>query len=265
MILILVPILIFGLGLLIGSFLNVVILRMNTGRSVVTGRSKCATCARELNWYELIPVFSFVALRGRCRTCKNDISFQYALVEILTAISFMMAYIKILVAGNFTSYALISFVFTLIITCLLVVIFVYDVKHKIIPDKIVFPFILLSLAAIVWKGFTLPGFLIGNAVINGVYVALPFFLLWFLSKGRFMGFGDVKLALGIGWLLGLYGGFAAILLSFWIGGAVGLFLMAISRKYKMSSQIPFGPFLILGVFIVGLWGVTISNIFPIWP
>lgn len=258
------PLLVFVFGLIIGSFLNVVILRMNTGRSVVRGRSKCAVCSRTLAWYELIPVFSFLGLRGKCRTCKTQISFQYALVELVTAITFVIAYIKIVIVGGFDLYAWVAFIFTLVVSSLLIIIFAYDLRHKIIPDKIVYPFILLSLLSIVWKAITIAGFLGGNAIIGGIIVALPFFLLWAFSKGRFMGFGDVKLALGIGWLLGTAGGFAAILFSFWFGGAVGLFLIALSRKYNMKSEIPFAPFLIIGVFVAGLWGITISSLIPIW-
>lgn len=255
------PLLIFVCGLLIGSFLNVVILRLNTGRSIVTGRSKCARCSRTLEWYELIPVFSFLALRGKCRTCKNHISFQYAVVELTTAIVFTISYIKMVIAGGFTTLALLSFAITCIIAALLIVIFVYDVRHKIIPDVMVYPFILLALVSMVWKSFMVPGFSFGATLVEGVVVALPFFLLWFLSKGRVMGFGDVKLALGIGWLVGLSEGLMTLVLSFWIGGIVGLFLLALSHKYKMKSEIPFAPFLIIALFIVGLWQVTLDTFF----
>lgn len=265
MILILIPIMVFGLGLIIGSFLNVVIFRLNTGRSVVSGRSKCSSCSRKLEWYELIPVFSFLALRGKCRTCKNEISFQYAIVELLSAVSFVLIYMRIVVVGNLSPMSWIVFAFSAVISSLLIVIFIYDLRHKIIPDKVVYPFILLALFSIVWRGITMPGFLIGSSVVDGVLVALPFFLLWFLSKGRLMGFGDVKLSLGIGWLLGLASGFAAIIISFWVGGVVGLLLIAVSKKYAMKSQVPFAPFLIIGVLVAGLWGLTISSMFPIWP
>ena len=255
---------IFALGLLIGSFLNVVILRMNTGRSVVVGRSKCARCSRELAWYELIPVLSFLGLRGKCRTCKQPISFQYALVELVTAIVFVIIYTKIVIVGGFTAAAITLFLFALIIASLLIVITVYDLRHKIIPDNMVYPFILLALLAIVWQSVLVPEFRILPALVEGAVVALPFFLLWHFSKGRLMGFGDVKLMLGIGWLMGLTAGFTVLVLSFWIGGIIGLFLLALTRHYGMKSQIPFGPFLILGLFIVALWNVTISSLFPIW-
>jgi len=258
------PVFVFVFGLVIGSFLNVVILRMNTGRSVAKGRSKCSRCSTTLAWYELVPVFSFLGLRGKCKTCNNHISFQYPLVELLTAIIFTLVYVSAITTYSISGIAAIVFFFSAAIASLLMVIFVYDIRHTIIPDTIVYLFIILSLISIVWRMMTMPGFSPISAVIGGVFVALPFFLLWAFSKGRLMGFGDVKLTLGIGWLLGLTGGFSALLFAFWIGGLFGLFLLGLSRKYSMRSQIPFAPFLILGTFIVGVYGVTIFSLFQLW-
>lgn len=261
---ILLPIFIGILGLIIGSFLNVVILRMNTGRSVAKGRSKCARCNVTLSWYELVPVFSFLGLRGKCKTCNAPISFQYPLVELITAITFTILYTTIIFSYGLTLVSFITFVFSAAVASLLIIIFVYDIRHTIIPDQAVYMVIILGLLSIFWHLLTVPGFAAATAVFDGVLVALPFFLLWALSKGRLMGFGDVKLALGIGWLLGLVGGFSAILFSFWIGGLVGLFLLALSRKYSMRSEVPFAPFLIMGTFIVGVWGITIVSLFQLW-
>ncbi len=260
----LLPLFIFIFGLIIGSFLNVVILRMNTGRSIAKGRSKCARCSVPLSWYELIPVFSFLGLRGKCKTCNEHISFQYPIVELLTGITFTILYGAALHTHGFTLIGLLVFLFSIKVASLLIIIFVYDIKHGIIPDAIVYLFILLSLVSIAWNMFLIPGFAAGPAIVYGVLVALPFFLLWYFSKGTFMGFGDVKLALGMGWLLGLTGGFSAVIFSFWIGGIVGLFLLAVSRKHSMRSQVPFAPFLILGTFIVGVWGITLTSLFQLW-
>jgi len=261
---VLLPVFIFILGLIIGSFLNVVILRMNTGRSVATGRSSCARCNTTLSWYELIPVFSFLGLRGKCKNCKKQISFQYPLVELITAIIFTILYTMVIATHGVGVAALLVFLFSATVASLLIVIFVYDIRHNIIPDTMVYLFIVLSLISIVWSAFTIPGFQIGTAVVAGVAVALPFFLLWYFSKGAMMGFGDVKLALGIGWLLGLVGGYSVILFAFWIGAIVGLFLLGLSRKYSMQSQIPFAPFLITATLIVGVWGVTVLSLFQLW-
>jgi prepilin signal peptidase PulO-like enzyme (type II secretory pathway) len=258
------PLIIFVLGLIIGSFLNVVILRMNTGRSIVRGRSACARCNKALRWYELVPVVSFLALRGKCRSCKLPISFQYPVVELVTAVLFILLYLKIPIQMGFTAYAWLSFFFSVAVACTLIVIAVYDARHKIIPDTAVYFFILLSILSIAVKATLFPGFPLFDQVFSGVLVALPFFILWWLSGGRVMGFGDVKLALGIGWLLGLSGGFAAVMLAFWIGAVFGLLLIAATHRTSLKSEVPFAPFLIIGVFIVGIWQVTIASFFPLW-
>lgn len=254
------PFAIFLFGLFIGSFLNVVIIRLNTGKRFVRGRSMCMRCGKELAWFELLPVLSFLVLRGKCRTCKKDISFQYPIVELITALVFTLLYIKLPLANGFSALSWIGFGYALVVSSLLMVIAVYDLRHKIIPDSVVYPFILLSLAPLAYHALTDPSFLLLPAIASGAMVALPFFLLWFFSRGAWMGFGDVKLALGIGWLLGVSGGFAAVLLSFWIGGVFGLFLIGLNRTYTIKSQVPFAPFLIAGACIAGAWGVTIGTL-----
>jgi leader peptidase (prepilin peptidase)/N-methyltransferase len=157
------------------------------------------------------------------------------------------------------------FLFSTIMASLLIVILVYDFRHKIIPDKIVYPFIVLSFVSIIWKVATITSFSFLSAILAGILLAAPFFFLWFLSKGRLMGFGDVKLALGMGWLVGISGSITLFFLSFWLGAIVGLLLIATSKVHSMKSEIPFAPFMIVSLFIVGVLGVTISTLFPIWP
>ena len=260
-----IPIFIFCLGLLVGSFLNVVIFRLNTGRSVVTGRSRCDRCDRTLSWYELVPVFSFLGLRGKCRSCQTELSFQHPIIELLTGIVFALLYTTIVMADPLSLVTWATFVFALVISSLLIVITVYDFKHKIVPDKIVYPFILISFLSVFW-GLFFGGatFNLLNALIAGPALALPFFLLWFFSQGRAMGFGDVKLALGIGWLVGIEGSLTVFLLSFWIGAIVGLFLLAISKRHSFKSEVPFAPFMITALAITVIWGITVQQIFPLW-
>lgn len=261
----LLPILVFVFGLIIGSFLNVVILRLNTGRSVVNGRSRCSRCDRTLKWYELIPVFSFLGLRGKCRTCHAPLSFQYPLVELITGIIFVLLYTTTIVGNTMNIFSWVSFVFSTVVASLLIIIAVYDLRHKIIPDKIVFPFIGLALASVIWNIFITNSVTnITSALLAGPMLAAPFFFIWFFSQGRAMGFGDVKLALGIGWLVGGAAILTVFLLSFWIGAAVGLLLLALSRAYSIKSEIPFAPFLIGALFIVVVWHVNVINLFPLW-
>lgn len=257
------PLLIFTFGIIIGSFLNVVILRLNTGRSIVQGRSKCSRCDRPLVWHELIPVLSFLALRGKCRTCRAPLSFQYPFVELLTGIMFVLLYTKIILGGGFGLTQWLVLLFAMKVTSFLIVITVYDIRHKIIPNIMVYPFIAMGLVAVVWNIFTGAGAPL-SLILAGPTLAAPFFLLWFFSQGRAMGFGDVKLALGIGWLVGGVASGAVFLLSFWIGAIVGLLLLAASKVHSMKSEVPFAPFLIVSLFIVWYWNLSILSLFPLW-
>jgi leader peptidase (prepilin peptidase) / N-methyltransferase len=241
---------VFIFGTIIGSFLNVIIFRHNTGEQVVNARSRCFSCGKKLEWYELIPVLSFVIQAGKCRKCKNKISWQYPSVELLTGFLFLMIFLKF-------GYSLITG-YWLLITSLLIIIAVYDLKYQIIPDVFVYTFgILTFLNLFRISDF---GFRIYNFVAGLIFFSF-FALIWLLSKGRAMGFGDAKLALGIGWLLGLSKGIVALLLSFWTGALAGIFLLFFFKKeYNLKSRIPFGPFLVLGAIIAFFLGDAIISL-----
>ncbi len=251
------PILSFIFGTLIGSFLNVVACRYKTGMTI-GGRSKCFSCNKTLTWLELFPVASFVAQRGKCRKCRSRISWQYPVVEVGTGILFVLIFFyfpPLSFASGVTTF------FYLFITALLMVITIYDSKHKIIPDPLVYTF---SLVAFFFM-FISPDFSLRLPslfhFLAGPLLALPFFLLWFFSKGKWMGLGDAKLAIGIGWTLGLSSGISAIILAFWIGAIISLFWMAVVfGKFKTHYEIPFGPYLVLGMYIVLFWKVQIFDI-----
>ena len=257
---------VFILGTIVGSFLNVVILRYNTGVSFFSGRSFCPSCGKKLSWYELVPIVSFLALRGKCAGCGSKISWQYPLVEIATGILFLLTIFNF----QFSIFNIETAIITLyywIVWSILIVISVYDLRHKIIPDLLVFLFAGLSLVFLLlstWKtGFQMWDFLAGPLF------ALPFAALWFFSQGRWMGLGDAKLALGIGWFLGLIKGGSAIILGFWMGAIVGLALVGISKlslakrfrsNYGLKSEIPFGPFLILGTIIAFFFNINVFDL-----
>jgi len=259
----------FILGTIIGSFLNVVILRFNTGRSI-NGRSGCMNCGNRLGALDMIPVLSWIFLRGKCRKCKSKISPQYPIVELCTGILFALLFVSVNPLLIFPKLAAISFGWNAIIFSILIVIFVYDLHHKIIPDVLSYTFAGLALVQTVLK---LP---IGEVLtmsttldlFSGVILFLPFFLLWFISSGKWIGLGDGKLALGIGWYLGFVSGLSAIILAFWIGAIFAIVLMLIdrletrSRKITMKTEIPFGPFMILAVWIqfffnLDFFGITL--------
>src|SRR3989344_2764332 len=166
-----------GLGLAVGSFLNVVVLWYHTGRTVL-GRSSCAACAHKLSWFDLVPLASFVLLRGKCRYCRARISFQYPLVELLTAFLFFLAARQFL-AGTLTYASLLHFVTLLLALPFLVAIVVYDIRHKIIPDALAYGFafvgIMFCTADVAQSGFTTAVLL---DLAAGPLLFLPFFLLW---------------------------------------------------------------------------------------
>lgn len=256
----LVGVFVFLFGAIVGSFLNVVILRYNTGVSFWHGRSFCPSCGKKLSWYELVPMVSFLALRGKCAGCGSKISIQYLLVELATGLLFLATSYKLQATSSFDFYYLLSAIYYFTVWSISVVIFVYDLRHKIIPDGLVFLFAGLSLAHLVLttgfgKFFQAPYFW---DILAGPLLALPFAALWFFSRGRWMGFGDAKLALGIGWFLGLIKGASAIIIGFWVGAVAGLLLIGLGKisaiqkrlsGFGMKSEIPFGPFLILGTAI----------------
>jgi len=252
------------LGLIIGSFLNVYILRLNTGRST-TGRSGCMSCGVQLIWRDLVPIFSFAALKGRCRACGSSISHQYWLVELTTAVLFVLVWVQ--------GFSLIQSILALLLVSVLIVIASYDIRHTIIPNAAVYTFIALALianipAAGTFKLTELPLHFL-PILISGALVAMPLLLLWLVSRGKWMGLGDVKLVFGFGLILNVYDGLMAIMLGFILGAIVGVILMygpkvikrislsPTARRFTMSSEIPFAPFLIAGFFLVFLLKVDL--------
>ena len=272
-------ILFFIFGSVVGSFLNVVILRYNTGKKL-SGRSQCLSCQRTLRWYELLPAVSYLALRGKCRTCKSAISLQYPLVELFTALVFMLTAARVFEVSYPTFYYLASVsYFYLLSFSLLIIVFVYDLRHKIIPDAFVYAFIVLSCVRLFvssdCRTFVTPSW---EHILAGPLLFLPFFLMWFFSRGKWMGLGDGKLAWGIGWFLGLPAGISAVVFAFWLGAAVSLSLLLLShvrraslfKRYSLfpvsknltiKSEIPFAPFLIIGMWIVFFFNLSLTGIF----
>lgn len=219
-------VILFVFGLCVGSFLHVLALRHNSGASL-GGRSACSVCATRLRWYELVPVLSFLFLSGRCRTCRSKISWRYPAVEVLTGLLF--ATVPLVFLPVFSLYIAIT---------------LYDLRHKIIPDALVYAAIALSALTRAFLG--------GGALdyLAGPILFLFFAAIWLLSRGRAIGFGDSKLALSIGLLLGAAGGFSAVILAFWIGAVWGIGAMIFSpKRLTMKSELPFAPFLILGAWL----------------
>jgi len=266
---------IFLLGSIIGSFLNVVICRLETGEDIVKQRSHCPKCGRILPWYDLIPIVSFFALRGRCRACQKKISWQYPLVEMATGLLFILIFNFQFSIGN-----LLATYFLLYVICSLIVIFVYDLRHYIIPDKILWPaivatllFRILNLEFVSNFEFRISNFeTLLNPLFSALAAAAFFLFLVLITRGRGMGLGDVKLVFLMGLVLGWPGILMALFLAFFSGALVGIALilisghrqplgLAMSKNYTLQSQIPFGPFLIFGTLAALFWGQQITGFY----
>jgi len=242
----------FILGLIMGSFLNVVATRMGTGVGV-GGRSKCDHCCTELHWYELVPVLSFLALGGKCRTCGSRLSWSHPLVELSSGLLFALAYGGFLTHGSLPRLAL-----ELVLMSSIVVIGAYDARHMIIPQ---IPLALFLVTAVLAPGAFSDGLMLSTEhLFAGLALFAPFYILWRASDGRWIGLGDADLAACIGFYLGLVAGFGAIVLAFGVGAlyATGVLVgAALGKKYR--REVPFAPFLLIG-FIVAYAAVNIPAV-----
>ncbi len=258
----------------------------------INGRSHCMTCGKILHWYELIPLLSFIIQLGRCRSCKTRLSLQYPIVEFLAGLIFVLVpYVLLPIGGMAASYASITIWIFVLLTLLLIS--VIDFHLYIIPDGLNLTLFALAIANFInlhFKGsFGVPennlyhsiigthaavsGTLLGtkatflffisqniwlNFLLGGIFGAVFFGAIYFLSGGRAMGFGDVKMALAAGLLLGLPDMILATMLAFITGAISGLFLMIRSKK-GMKDHLPFGPFIALGITLVFFFGYDIVD------
>ena len=237
-------------GLIIGSFLNVCIYRVPREESIAFPGSHCPTCEHKLKWYDNIPLFSYLSLKGKCRYCGVKISKQYPIVESLNALIYLILFYYF----NFS----IDFIFLALISSVLIVILFIDLKEMIIPDILVV--ILLGLSVLhKMLNYFLNG--LSPQIVNsflGLLLAGGLFLaIVLLSKGG-MGGGDVTLIAALGFILGVKYILLTIFLSFILGAIISVALLATKIKTR-KDPIPFGPFIILGFFISLLWGEVLLD------
>ena len=251
------------LGLLLGSFLNVLVSRFpfflrGEGVSPFLGRSKCDQCQKTLFWYELIPLVSYAVLRGKCGTCGSHIPFRYSIVEGLTAVLFAGSAFMLVHDANAALFLMTNAGMPLFLLHIgavflgvfsLLAIFSLDLSYEYIPDTFL---VLLFLSGLFESWFRIT-YLDDSGITPLLWtmlgIFLLFFSLWFFSKGRGMGFGDVKFAPILPLFLGWFSGFVAVLLAFWIGAGISLILLFSGGK-SLKDHIPFGPFLVLGSYLV---------------
>lgn len=237
---------IFIFGLIIGSFLNVCIYRIPQGLSISYPPSSCTHCNSRLKKKDLIPVISWLFLGGKCRYCGESINSRYPFVEMVTAILFLLTYIKI-------GFVVVLILY-LILTSILITISFIDIDHRIIPNKInLFALILFIVSNL------LIGYINWKSAILGSFIGGGFlFLLVLLTRGAGMGMGDVKLMGVLGLFLGFKNTILALLLSFILGGFFGVWLL-LHRKKGKRDEIPFGPWLAVGTFLSLLYGREIID------
>ena len=243
---ILIVLLVAVLGLIAGSFLTSVVYRLSDLRSILKERSHCPHCKKELGLWDLIPLLGFVFLLGKCRYCGKKISWQYPLIESLTAILFVLTYL------NFG----ISFQAAMIVIILmgLIVVAFYDLSQMLVPDEMliviaIFGLALILVPSIVNKTFQPVLYSLVSAAGYGGFILL----LFVASKGKWIGFGDVKLAFLLGFILGFPETATGFFSAFLIGGFWGIIQLAIGKK-ELRDKVPLAPFLILGFIIAIFWG-----------
>ena len=231
-------------GLCIGSFLNVCIHRLPLKQSVVHPRSRCPDCGYALRWYDNVPVVSYALLRGRCRSCSRPISLQYPIVELVTAVIFVMHW--------YAFGPTIMLPVRLIFACALIVLFLIDLEHQILPDVITLPGIILG---VVGSFFLPPGpvmSLLGVVAGGGLLWGIA--ELWYrLRKVDAMGFGDVKMLAMVGAWLGLKMVLVTFVLASMLGGLIGVVLIG-SRRADMATRVPFGTMLAVGALVASMYG-----------
>ncbi len=255
-------ILVFVLGLIIGSFLNTVIHRSVQGGSIFAKSSICPQCRHQLAWSDLVPLLSFFLLRRKCRYCEKPISWQYPLVELATGILFVLIFYNSPppflphqwggIEGGWLTTDYLLLITRFVFACFLIVIFAIDAKHYLIFDKIVIPAAGLALLYQVWQGH------IFGAILGAVLLAGFFSILYFLSHGQWIGFGDVKLGIFLGILIPWPTTLVLFFLAYFLGAVFSLGLIA-TRYKSLKDRVPFGTFLTTAALVAMLWGEELTN------
>ncbi|PIQ78307.1 hypothetical protein COV82_01255 [Candidatus Peregrinibacteria bacterium CG11_big_fil_rev_8_21_14_0_20_46_8] len=246
---------IFFFGAAIGSFTSVVIYRLHRKiKGIIRGRSKCTDCSTTLKTIDLIPVLSFIAQRGKCRYCNKDISYMYPLLELITGLLFVALYLKFpfiepttlfFSVTNFFLFLLYGiYVFVLIFT------FFYDLKYMEIADEILLPAILLGLIATLGHPYT-PQII--DALIGGAIGAAFFAIQFGLSKGKWVGLGDVRIGAFMGVILGWQMVLVALFVSYIIGTLASFFII-LNKKKLFGVKVPLAPFLVTGTLVTIFYG-----------
>ena len=257
----LTSLLVFYFGSILGSFLNVVSLRLPKGESLA-GRSHCTACGHTLSWLDLFPLFSYLLFRGRCRYCQKNFSSRYFLFELLSGVLFVWAFWQVN-PQDLPGYLLLLKAW--VVVSALLVVFTIDLEHFLIFDNVLISAglpvavlnLILDLLSRQLSKLELGSLTFGGVFAGGVFAGF-FYLLWYVSRGRWIGFGDVKLMFFLGLALGWPNTAAAWLLAYFLGTAYALPLLVLGKK-QLSSRLPFGCFLAPAALIALFYGPTLVN------
>jgi len=238
-------------GLIVGSFLNVVIWRLSVGEKL-TGRSRCRHCHQQLYWYHNIPLVSFFYLRSRCAFCRQPISWQYPLVEAVTAVWFALG--AVLIPGG-QWLMLLTY---LVLVSYLIVLFVFDWQYMILPDSLTLSGTVVLLILNLLIGRSWLDLVVGAAVGAGWFA-----LQYYWSRGRWVGAGDIRFGLLMGVALGWRYTIMALIIAYWLGAVVALIMLALKRA-RRDTQLPFGTFLAVATWLVFVGGSLIWQWYGAW-
>lgn len=241
-------IIIFLIGLVLGSFFNVVIFRFGTGKSTVKGRSSCFGCGSVIRWFDLIPVFSYFILKGRCRNCAARISPLYPIVEATTGVSFLLLFL------NTTTVSYLTVISAFIVALFILIIFI-DIRYFVIPDRVL---ILLTVSVVGYK-LLAHDTNFYQLLIFAFGLTVFFAILYIISKGRWIGLGDIKLIFLIGFLFGYPMGYLSIVAAVWLAMIFSTILL-IARKADLKTEIPFGSFLSVATIIFIIYSNELQEI-----
>lgn len=228
----------FLIGICIGSFLNAAIFRVHEGESVLRGRSKCRSCEQPLGPRDLVPVLSFLLLRGRCRRCKSVLSWQYPLVELATGLLFFAFFLK---HQEFSLLLLRDWVFV----SFLIIIFVYDFRHMLILDRFTIPAMIVA----VFMNLLLENQEASSMILGAVVIGGFFYGQFVISKGTWVGGGDIRMGALMGFMLGFSQGLVALFFAYLIGAIISVILILL-KKAQRKTPIPFGTFLTASILIL---------------
>lgn len=239
------------LGLVLGSFINALVYRLNARKPIFFDRSACPRCGHKLAANDLVPILSFAFLRGRCRYCRGRISWQYPVVELAAAALLVLVY------RHFSPDMFAVFGYS-VLSLILLIIFLYDWKHFLVLDSVTLPAIVFALIFNFLRGENILYLLLATAAGGGFFLAQ-----YLISRGRWLGGGDIRIGALAGAILGWPGVVLSIIIAYILGAAVCVpFLIA--GKAKGKTPIPFGTFLTVAIFIFILWGGRLIRLFWIY-